>query len=66
MGIGGTFLNTIIEFLTRRKQRVAADGQCIYYMSVISGVPHDSVLGPLLFIFHTSNMWSGLENRLAA
>ena len=36
MGIGGTFLNIIIETLTGRKQRMVADGQCSDYKNVIS------------------------------
>ena len=60
MGIGGTFLNILVEFLTGRKLRVAVDG------NVISGVPQGSVLGLLLFILYTSDMWSGLKNRLVA
>ena len=49
MGIGGMFLNIIVEFLTGRKQRAVVDGKCSDYRNVISGVPQDNVLGPLLF-----------------
>ena len=37
MGIGGTFLNIVVEFLTG-KQRVVVDGQCSDYRNIISSV----------------------------
>ena len=66
IGIGGPFLNIITEFLTDRTQRVCIDGELSDVRNVISGVPQGSVLGPLLFIIYTSDMWSGLENKLIA
>ena len=56
MGIDVTFLNIIIECLTRIKQRVVADEQCSDYRNVISGAPWDSVLGPLLFFLYAVDM----------
>ena len=66
IGIGGPFLNIITDFLTDRTQRVCIDGELSDVSNVISGVPQGSVLGPLLFIIYTSDMWSGLENKLIA
>ena len=60
MGIGGTFLNIIIEFLTGRKQRVVVDGQCIDYRNVLSGVPQSIVLGPLL-LYPVRVLWRYLS-----
>ena len=33
-------------------------------VNVVSGVPHGSVLGPLLILLYTSELFSVLENKL--
>ena len=66
MGIGETSLNIIIESLAGRKQRVVVDGQCSDYRDAISGVSQANVLGPLLFILYTSDVWSYMKNRPVA
>ena len=66
LGIGGSFLNILIEFLSNRKQRVVVDGLYGEWNNVFSGVPKGSVLGPLVFILYTHDMWSALENLLVA
>ena len=54
------------EFLSNRRQRVVVDGGTGEWIPIISGVPQGSVLGPLLFILYTSEMFELVENRLYA
>ena len=66
LGIGGPFYNILAEFLSNRTQRVVVDGQLGDLRPILSGVPQGSVLGPLLFILYTHDMWFGLENLLVS
>ena len=52
------------EFLSDRRQRVVVDGAGSEWIPIISGVPQRSVLGPLLFILYTSEMFEMVENTL--
>ena len=40
------------------------DGCRSKLVNVVSGVPHGSVLGPLLFLLYTSELFSILEDKL--
>ena len=57
---------SFVEFLSDRRQRVVVDGAAIEWIPITSGVPQGSVLGPLLFILYTSEMFELVENRLFA
>ena len=44
--------------------RVVVDGATSQWIPIVSAVPQGSVLGPLLFILYTSEMFELVENRL--
>ena len=59
-------LSICTEFLSDRRQRVVVDGAASEWIPIISGLPQESVLGPLLFFLHSSEMFELVENRLFA
>ena len=64
--VGGSVLSICTQFLSDRKERVMVHGAVSEWILIISGMPHESVLGPLLFILYTSEMFELFENRLFA
>ena len=64
VGIGGSVLSILTQFLSYRSQHVMVDGCLSKLVDVVSGVPHGSVLGPLLFLLYTSELFSSLKNKL--
>ena len=63
MGIGGSLLSILTQFLSNQSQQVMVDG-CRSKLVNVSGVPQGRVLGPLLFLLYTSELFSILENKL--
>ena len=57
-------LSVLTQFLSNRSQYVLVDGCRSKLVKVVSGVPQGSVLGPLLFLLYTSELFSSLENKL--
>ena len=68
VGIGGSALSIYIyiltQFLSNRSQHVMVYGCLSKLVDVASGMPQGTVLGPLLFLLHTSELFSILKNKL--
>ena len=64
MGVGGSVLSVLTQFLSKRSQFVVVDGCRSKLVNVVSGVPHGSVLGPQLFLLCNAELFSIVENKL--
>jgi hypothetical protein len=63
MGIGGRNLNWFRSYLTDARQRVVWDGQVSGTVDVEYGVRQGSLLGPVLYLLHVSDLPLALEIR---
>ena len=62
--VGGSVLSVLTQFLSNRSQYVVVDGCHRKLVNVVSWVPHGCVLGQLLFLLYTSELFSVVENKL--
>ena len=57
-------MSILTQFLSNRSEHVMADGCQSKLVDVVLGVQQGSVLGPLLFLLYTSELFTILENKL--
>ena len=60
----GDLLDTLTNFLKDRKQRIILNGQYSTSTNVETGVPQDSILGPLLFLIYINDLPENLVSNL--
>ena len=57
-------MNWIDQWLTRRRHRVVVDGEVSSWKSVLSGVPQDSVLEPILCLVYINDFEEGVTGKI--
>ena len=61
-GMSGQLLNIVTDFSYQRKQR--DNGQYSSWAAIEAGVPQGSILGPLFFLIHISDLSDDLASNV--
>jgi len=63
-GIRGPVHRWLTNFLTKRKMRVTLEGESSQQVTVDSGVPQGTVLGPILFLCHIYDLPNAVKSSV--
>ena len=62
-GISCNLLDVLSSFLSDRRQRVFLYGQTSEWRNATTGVPKDSILGPLLILIYINDLSGDLSSK---
>ena len=63
-GVNGSINKWLRDFLTNRSMQVVIDGEASDPVTVDSGVPQGTVLGPLLFLCHMNDLPDAVKSSV--
>ena len=63
-GVNGNINAWLCDFLTNRKRKVVVDGEESDSVTVDSGIPQGTVLGPLLFLCHINDLPDAVKSTV--